>query len=157
MAFCGPPPPRAALRPAAAHPALPQYTLLQHPLSSKDYASTRTATVAAASHATAAAVSHLRFDIGPHETSVQLSVGMYSLSGRIWRNCTGGSVHGTNQGKNVMLTQSPRWQRLYTHNVDEVSNRCLFAQGITLCQMLYTQGELPEMLSDSTNIAVLGR
>ena len=38
------------------HPVLLQYTLLQHPLSSKDNASTSSDTLAAGSHATAAAV-----------------------------------------------------------------------------------------------------
>ena len=38
------------------HPVLLQYTLLQHPLSSKDNASTSNDILAAASHATAAAV-----------------------------------------------------------------------------------------------------
>ena len=70
MASCGPPPPRAAATPAAAaeqqqqqqqrvllqHPVLLQYTLLHHPLSSKDNASTSNGILAAASHATAAAV-----------------------------------------------------------------------------------------------------
>ena len=74
MASCRPPPPRAAATPAAAaaiaaaraaatpvpvllqHRVLLQYTLLQHPLSSKDNASTSSGILAAACHPTAAAV-----------------------------------------------------------------------------------------------------
>ena len=74
MASCRPPPPRAAAMPAAAaataasraaatpvsvllqHRVLLQYTLLQHPLSSKYNVSTSSDILAAASHATAAAV-----------------------------------------------------------------------------------------------------
>ena len=51
------------------HPVLPQYRLLQHPLSSKDNASTSSDILAAASHATAAAVlipdstSHMKMSV----------------------------------------------------------------------------------------------
>ena len=68
MAPCGPPPPRDAATPAAAavtnssstccskqYPVLLQYTLQQHPLSSKDNASTSSDILAAASHATSTA------------------------------------------------------------------------------------------------------
>ena len=52
------------------HPVLLQYTLLQHPLSSKDNASTSSAILAAASHAPAAAV----LILGSTSTHVKVNV-----------------------------------------------------------------------------------
>ena len=85
MASCGPPPPRAAATPAAAataehvllqHPVLLQYALLQHPLSSNDNASTSSDILAAASHATAAAV-HI-----PGSTSTHMKVNVAATFGQ---------------------------------------------------------------------------
>ena len=106
-----------------------QYTLLQHPLSIKDNASTSSDILLAASHATAAAV------LMPGSTSTHMKVNVAATFGQkmspVWsyftklhrrtsRSCTGGSVRGTNEGKNVMLPTSPRRQEveclLYTHN-----------------------------------------
>ena len=88
------------------HKLLLQFTLLQHSLSSKDNASTRGDILAAASHATAAAV----LILGSTSTHMNLKAKVASTFGQkmspIWasgptsRSCTGGSVRGTNQGKN---------------------------------------------------------
>ena len=92
------------------HPELLQYTLLQH-LSSKDNPSTTSDILAAGCHATAAAFL-IRFDIDTHEGERRCNLGSEDvpLSGSTSRSCTGGSVRGTNQGKNVMPPASPRRQ-----------------------------------------------
>ena len=58
------------------HPVLLQYTLLQHPLSSKDNASTSSDILAAASHATAAAV------LIPGSTSTPMKVNVAATCGQ---------------------------------------------------------------------------
>ena len=58
------------------HPVLLQYTLLQHPLSSKDNASTSSDILAAASHATAPAV------LIPGSTSTHLKVNVAATFGQ---------------------------------------------------------------------------
>ena len=58
------------------HPVLLQYTLLQHPLSSKDNASTSSDILAAASHATAAAV------LIPGSTSTHMKVNVAATFGQ---------------------------------------------------------------------------
>ena len=60
---------------AAAHPELLQYTLLQHPLSSKDNASTSSDVLPAASHATAASV------LIPGSTSTSMKVNVAATFG----------------------------------------------------------------------------
>ena len=122
MASCGPPPPRAAATPAAAavtnssstccskqYPVLLQYTLQQHPLSSKDNASTSSDILAAASHARAAAV------LIPGLTSTHIKVNAAATFGHQMSPVSVYftkllSVRGTNQGKNVMLPALPRRQ-----------------------------------------------
>ena len=88
-----------------------RYTLLQHLLSSKDNASTSRIILAAASQNSAATV------LTPGSTSEHMKVNVTAtsvrrcpLSGPTSRSCTGGSVGGTNQGKNIMMPASPRRQ-----------------------------------------------
>ena len=68
------------------HPALLQYTLLQHPLSSKDNARTSSDFLAAASHATTAAV------LIPGSTSTHMKVNVAATFGQkmspIWAYVT---------------------------------------------------------------------
>ena len=91
------------------------YALLQHPRSSKDGASTGSDINASRRsgggfprHSSGSP--HPRSDTGTLETLLQLSVTRCPLAGSSSRSCTGGSVRGTNQGKNVMLPASPRRQ-----------------------------------------------
>ena len=118
MASCGPPPPRAAATPAAAATAAARAAATPGAAAihaaatpSKDNASTSSDILAAAPHATAAAV------LIPGSTSTHMKVNVAATSvrrcplpGPTSRSCTSGSVRGTNQGKNVMLPASPRRQ-----------------------------------------------
>ena len=82
-------------------------------------------------------------------TSLQLSVRRCPVSGPTPRGCTGGSVRGTNQGKNAMLPASPRRQGVSSVH----PQRCqgfdpTFSQGIILyytpeaiCQKCIVFGE----------------
>ena len=155
MDSCGPPhvlllllrpqPAAAAATAATRDVATPCVTLLQHPLSSKDNASTRSDILAVFFPSQSSCSPRPRFDIDTHETPLQLSVRRCPLSGPTSRSCTGGCVRGTNQGKNAMLPASPRRQGVSSlhpqrcQGFDPTSS----AQGVIF--MLYTRGDLPEM------------
>ena len=99
------------------HPVLLPPTLL-HPLSSKDDVSTSSdinaSTSSGGGFSRYSNSPHPRFHTDTHETSPQRSVRRCPLSGPSWRSCTGGSVSGMNQGKNVMLPASARRQGVWS-------------------------------------------
>ena len=124
------------------HPVLLQCTRLQHPLSSKDNASTkavlfwrRVSTLQQQQPSSPVRHRHTR-----RLTSLQLWVRRCPLSRPTSRSCTGGSVRGTNQGQNVIvLPVSPRRQEVSSVH----PQRCqgfdpTFAQGIILRRLYYT-------------------
>ena len=119
MASCGPPPPRAAATPAAAATAAAAAARAATPGAAaihaaatrsieKNNASTTSDILAAGSHATAARV------LIPGSTSTHMKVNVVAFFSQkmssVSRSYTGGSVRGTNQGKNVMMPASPRRQ-----------------------------------------------
>ena len=162
MVSSGPPPPLLLQRPQQQqqqqqhvllqHPVLLQYTLLQHPLSSKDNASTSSDVLAAAYLATAAAVLIPGSTWTQHEGERRCNFRSEDipLSGPTSRSCTSGSVRGTNQDKNVMLPASPRRQGVSSVHPQRYQGfNPTFSQGIIL---YYTRGDLPEM--HRANVAV---
>ena len=128
MASCGPPPR------AAQHPVLLQFTLLQHPLSSKYNASTSSDILAAASHATAAAI------LVPGSTSALMKVNVAAIFGQkmspVWVYFTKSHRRfrpRDDQGKNVMLSASPRRQgESSVHPQRNQGFDATFAHGIIL-------------------------
>ena len=113
------------------HLVLVQHTLLQHPLSSKDNSSSSSDIFAAASHTTSAAAV-----LSPGWTLTHMKVNV-ATSGQnmslVWAYCTGGSVCGTNQGKNVMMPASPRRQGVSSVHPQRYQGlHPTFAQGIIL-------------------------
>ena len=120
-ASCGPPSPRAAAGPAATAIAaaaatprvVPQYTLLIHPSSSNVDASTSSDMLAAAFHATAAAILISGSTSSHMQVNVATTFGQRCLlSGPSARSCTRRCVRGTNQGNSTMLPASLRRQEV---------------------------------------------
>ena len=119
MASCGPPP-RAAATPAAAAvtaaaraaatPGAAEIHATATPSIEQRYRQYKQLYFGGGFPRYSSSCPHPRFDIDTHETSLQLSVRRCPLSGPTSRSCTGGSIRGTNKGKNVVLPASPRRQ-----------------------------------------------
>ena len=137
------------------HPVLLQYTLMQYPLSSKDNTSTSSDTLAAAPHATAAAV------LIPRSTSTHVQVNVAATLGQ---KMSPVGAYFTKLHRRFRPRDQPGQER-HASCVAETARSVVctpttvpgfdptFAQGI-IHIILYTRGDLPEM--HRTNVAVFG-
>ena len=136
------------------HPVLLQYTLLQHPLSSKDKSSPSSDILAAASHATAAAV------LISGSTSTHMKVNVAATFGKnvspVWAYLS--KLHRRfrprdEPGQGSLAAFLAKTARGVVCTPIKVPRLCS-----DLCTrhriMLYTRGELPEM--HRTDVAVFG-
>ena len=141
MASCGPPP-RAAATPAAA-------TAVARAAATPGAAATHAAATSSIEQIErqykqryfgggfprySSSSPHPRFDIDTHEGERRCNFRSEDvpLSGPTSRSCPGGSVRGTNQGKNVTLPALPRRQGVSIHPLRHQGFDPTFAHGIIL-------------------------